>query len=128
MDVFVARQPIFNRKKKLYAYELLFRSGMSNSFPGLNGDIATSSLLSSSFFTVGIDKISGGRRSFINFTEDLLVRGAPTLFPSRKIIVEILETVRPSEEIVDACRDLQKKGYSLALDDFVVRTEVRTDH
>ena len=119
MDVFVARQPIFNRKKKLYAYELLFRSGMSNGFPGLNGDIATSSLLSSSFFTIGIDKISGGKKSFINFTEDLLIRGTPTLFPSNKIIVEILETVQPSQEIVDVCKDLKKKGYSLALDDFV---------
>ena len=119
MDVFVARQPIFNWKKKLYAYELLFRSGMSNGFPGLNGDIATSSLLSSSFFTIGIDKISGGKKSFINFTEDLLIRGTPTLFPSNKIIVEILETVQPSQEIVDVCKYLKKKGYSLALDDFV---------
>ncbi len=119
MDVFVARQPIFNKNKKLYAYELLFRSGMSNGFPGLDGNIATSSLLSSSFFTVGIEKISGGRKSFINFTEDLLLRGTPTLFPHNKIMVEILETVQPTEKIIEVCKDLCSKGYSLALDDFV---------
>jgi c-di-GMP-related signal transduction protein len=119
MDVFVARQPIFDRKKKLYAYELLFRSGMSNGFPGLDGNIATSSLLSSSFFTVGIEKISGGRKSFINFTEDLLIRGTPTLFSHKKIIVEVLETVQPTETIIGVCKDLCNKGYSLALDDFV---------
>ena len=119
MDVFVARQPIFNKNRKLYAYELLFRSGMSNAFPGLDGNIATSSLLSSSFFTVGIEKISGGRKSFINFTEELLIRGTPTLFPHNKIIVEILETVQPTEKIIEVCKGLLSKGYSLALDDFV---------
>jgi c-di-GMP-related signal transduction protein len=106
MDVFVARQPIFNKNRKLYAYELLFRSGMSNGFPGLDGNIATSSLLSSSFFTVGIEKISGGRKSFINFTEELLIRGTPTLFPHNKIIVEILETVQPTEQIIEVCKGL----------------------
>ena len=55
MDAFVARQPIFHKNKKLYAYELLFRTGMSNAFPGVDGETATSSLLSSSFFTVGIE-------------------------------------------------------------------------
>jgi c-di-GMP-related signal transduction protein len=119
MDVFVARQPIFNRQKRIFAYELLFRSGMTNGFPGLDGNIATSSLLSTSFFTVGIEKITGGKRSFINFTEDLLLRGTPALFPHNKIVVEILETVQPTEEIIGVCKGLRNKGYDLALDDFV---------
>jgi c-di-GMP-related signal transduction protein len=119
MDVFVARQPIFNRNKKLFAYELLFRSGMTNGFPGLDGSIATTSLLSTSFFTVGIERIAGRRKSFINFTEELLIRGTPTLFPNNRIMVEILETVRPTEEIIEICKGLRNKGYGLVLDDFV---------
>jgi c-di-GMP-related signal transduction protein len=119
MDFFVARQPIFNRQKKIFAYELLFRSDMSNSFPGLDGNFATSNLLSSSFFTVGIDKIAGRKKAFVNFTEDLLLRDIPTLFPSDTITVEILETVEPSEEIVEKCQSLRSQGYELALDDFV---------
>jgi EAL and modified HD-GYP domain-containing signal transduction protein len=118
MDVFVARQPIFNRKKKLFGYELLFRSGMNNAFPELDGDVATSNLLSSSFFSVGIDRIAGGRKSFINFTEALLLRGTPALFPQEMIMVEILEDIKPSPEIIRACRLLKSQGYTLALDDF----------
>ncbi len=118
MDVFVARQPIFTRTKKLFGYELLFRTGMNNAFPDLDGDVATSNLLSSSFFSVGIDRIAGGRKSFINFTEALLLRGTPSLFPQNMIMVEILEDIRPSAEIVGACRLLKKQGYTLALDDF----------
>lgn len=119
MDVFVARQPIFQVNKKLFAYELLFRTGMSNAFPGIDGGTATSSLLSSSFFTVGIERISGGKLVFINFTEELLLRGTPMLFPQNQVVVEILENVHPTSEVIGACQALHQKGYILALDDFV---------
>ncbi|MGL1932336.1 MAG: EAL domain-containing protein [Desulfotalea sp.] len=119
MDVFVARQPIFDKKKKIYAYELLFRNSDTNGFPDIDGDTATTSLLSSSFFTVGIDKIGAGKLVFINFTEDLLLKGTPSLFPQDKLVVEILEDVMPTKAIVDCCKELKKKGYILALDDFV---------
>jgi len=119
MDVFVARQPIFDRERKIYAYELLFRSGESNGFPDIDGETATTSLLSSSFFTVGIEKIGAGKLVFINFTEELLLNDTPHLFPPDKMVVEILEDVSPGSEIVAACQSLKDKGYSLALDDFV---------
>jgi len=119
MDVFVARQPIFDRLRHVYAYELLFRSGMSNAFPGVDGDEATSSLLSSSFFTVGIEQIASGHKAFINFTEDMLVQGVPAMFPRDCVVVEVLEDVHPTEDVLSACRELVRKGYLLALDDFV---------
>jgi EAL and modified HD-GYP domain-containing signal transduction protein len=119
MDVFVARQPIFDRNKKIYAYELLFRSGASNCFPDIDGETATTSLLSSSFFTVGIDRIVSGKIAFINFTEDLIAKGTPHLFASGKMMVEILENVAPTPEIIASCNQLKDKGYELALDDFV---------
>lgn len=125
MDVFVARQPIFDSRKKLFAYELLFRTGMANAFPDLDGETATSSLLSSSFFTVGIEQISGGHRSFINFTEDLLLKGTPSMLPAGNVVVEVLENVNPTEEVREACRELVAKGYDLALDDFVFTEEWR---
>lgn len=119
MNVFVARQPIFDRQKKLYAYELLFRTGTTNGFPDIDGTTATTSLLSSTFFTVGIDKITAGRLAFINFTEDLIAKGVPHLFPADKLMVEILEDVEPGSAVVEACRQLKAQDYNLALDDFV---------
>lgn len=119
MDVFVARQPIFNQQRKIYAYELLFRTGMSNAFPGVDGEVATSSLLSSSFFTVGIERIASGHLAFINFTEEMLVQGVPSMFPKDCVVVEVLEDVQPTDVVVESCRKLVEKGYILALDDFV---------
>ena len=61
-DVYVARQPIFDRNKNIYAYELLFRDGTVNRASHMDGDEATTSLLSSTFFTIGMNTLSGGRK------------------------------------------------------------------
>ena len=118
MEVYVARQPIFNKERNIYGYELLFRGGMTNFFPDIDRDTATSKLLSSSFFTIGIEKITGARLAFVNFTEDLLLHKVPLMFPHEKVVVEILEDVEPKEDVISACREISKKGYGIAMDDF----------
>lgn len=125
MKVYVARQPVFKKNKKLYGYELLFRGGMSNSFPDIDGDTATSKLLSNSFFNIGIDQLTGGKMAFINFTQELLVRKIPMMFPIENMMVEILEDVNPNKELVNACLDIFRAGYAIALDDFVFKDELK---
>jgi EAL and modified HD-GYP domain-containing signal transduction protein len=60
-DVFVARQPIFDKNKHIYAYELLFRNGTANHVPDIDGDEATTTLLANTFFTIGMDTLAGGK-------------------------------------------------------------------
>ncbi|MCP3952147.1 MAG: HDOD domain-containing protein [Desulfobacterales bacterium] len=124
MDVYVARQPIFDRKKNIAAYELLFRDSMSNAFPDIDGDVATSKLLTRSFFNIGIDQLTGGKKAFINFTEDLLLKQVPTMFPAEEVVVEVLEDVTAADEVVRACEQITQKGYVLALDDFIYRDDL----
>jgi EAL and modified HD-GYP domain-containing signal transduction protein len=125
MEVYVARQPIFNKNKKLYGYELLFRDGLSNAFPDIDGDTATSKLLSNSFFSIGMNQLTSGKTAFINFPQSLLLNKVPMMFPSEKMTVEILENVDPNEQVISACTDIAKAGYSLALDDFVFKNELQ---
>ena len=66
MDVYVARQPIFDTQKNVYAYELLFRSSQQNAYSGLDGDQATSHVISSSFLAIGIREIASEKPVFIN--------------------------------------------------------------
>ncbi|MEA4900416.1 EAL and HDOD domain-containing protein [Desulfitobacterium sp.] len=120
MNVFVARQPILDRKGMLVGYELLFREGLDNYFQTLNGDQATGRLISSSFFSMGIEQFTGGKKAFINFTDNLLKCDIATILPQDSVIIEILETVEPDPEIIEACKNLKKAGYQLALDDFVL--------
>ncbi|MBP2239463.1 EAL and modified HD-GYP domain-containing signal transduction protein [Cytobacillus eiseniae] len=121
MEVFVARQPIFNIKEEVFGYELLYRSNQrENAFPDVDGDQATTELIINSFLNIGIDKLSSGKPCFINFTENLLSLRLPTYFRPREIIVEILETVAPSPKLIEICMDLKDQGYRIALDDFVL--------
>ena len=119
MDAFVARQPILDRQKKIFAYELLFRSGTDNFYQSVDGESATAQVVANSFWVIGLDALTGGKMGFINFTEQSLKDQTPTLIPNDKIAVEILETVEPEEEVIAACRNLKEAGYLLALDDFV---------
>jgi EAL and modified HD-GYP domain-containing signal transduction protein len=123
MDLFVARQPIFDRERALFAYELLFRSGPENAFPHGDGDHASSSVIGHGLLSFGLDALVGDRRAFVNVTRNVLLRGLWSLFPRERVVVELLEDVPPDPEVVEACRALKQAGYLLALDDFVQRPD-----
>ena len=123
MKVYTARQAIYNRKQNVVAYELLFRDGPNNAFPSVETNSATSKLLLDSHFNQGLDKITSGKPALINYPEQALLDGVPTLLPPNKAMVEILECVPPTPEIYEACRTLFHKGYKLVLDDFKYKEE-----
>lgn len=126
MDVFVARQPIFDSKKRVTAYELLFRSSLENLYTlSQEGDQATNKLIVDSFLVIGLDNLTGGKRAFINFTKNLLLKGAPTIIPKDLVAVEVLETVYPDDLVIMACKELKQQGYVIVLDDFVFHEDYR---
>jgi EAL and modified HD-GYP domain-containing signal transduction protein len=118
-EIFVARQPIFDSAKRVFAYELLFRSRDTDRAEVTDGNKATARVIDTAFLSIGIEQVAGTRPAFINFTKDLILDESARLLPSDKTIVEILEDVEPSEEIVDAIRLIKGEGYRFALDDFV---------
>ncbi len=119
MDVFVARQPILDRQLKTFGYELLFRNSLDNLFPEIDGDTASSTVLSNSFLCMGIEKLTGGKKAFINFTRNLLLKQVPCLFSPKILLSELLETLEPDEELIAAIAQMSKKGCHFALDDFI---------
>jgi c-di-GMP-related signal transduction protein len=125
MDAHVARQPIFDRRKKISGYELLFRDQSAKYDPSVDGDVATSTVLSNSYFSIGMDSLVGDKKSFINFTESLLVQKYPLLLPNDTTVIEILENVNPTAELVAACDEMARKGYSFALDDFTYAPDLQ---
>ncbi|HPT86610.1 MAG TPA: HDOD domain-containing protein [Bacillota bacterium] len=124
MEVFVARQPIFTKNKSVFAYELLYRSGKQNFYDHNDGDRATSDVITNSFSVIGIDTLTGGKRAFINFTQNLLKKEMATVIPPNLVVIELLEDIVPDDEILTACRKLKQLGYTLALDDFVAFNQI----
>ncbi len=119
MVLYIARQPIFDRQINIYGYELLYRKNERNLFPDTDADEASSNVIINAFHVLGIDRLIGGHRAFINFTGNLLLQGVATLLPKEGLVVEILEDIQPTPAILDACHELKRQGYMLALDDFV---------
>lgn len=119
METFIARQPIFDKNEKVYAYELLFRSSLENVFRHDNIDQASSKVIVDSSFAIGLETLTNGKKAFINVTQDVLVKQYITLLPKELTVTELLETVKPDPEVVAACKELKEAGYLLALDDFI---------
>lgn len=119
MYFYAARQPILDRNKELYAYELLFRDGLENAFPDVDGDEATSRMVEGSQFSFGLDDFLGDKPGFINFTLDTLQKKYPSMLPKEQVVIEILETVQPGKRLLAECQQLKEQGYVLALDDYI---------
>ena len=117
MYSYIARQPILNIEEETVAFELLFRDGESNHFPGIDPDKATSKIIVDNQLTLGIDEVTGSLPAYINFHADSLIHHFPEFLDPKKIVIEILEDVPISDELLNACKRLKKKGYTLALDD-----------
>ena len=120
-EAFIGRQAILDQKKNVYAYEILFRSGLKNAFdPSLDGNVATQSVMVNTMLDFGMKKLVSDKKAFINFTEKNLLNRAPQLLPADSIVVEILETVQPTPAILEVVQELKDEGYKIALDDFVL--------
>ncbi|MCK4691244.1 MAG: hypothetical protein KAT20_05530, partial [Desulfuromonadales bacterium] len=106
MEHFIARQPILDLKGKVYAYELLFRSGLHNYFDADDQDQAAASVIANSSLLFELNEMSGGKKIFINCTRKVLVEDFMTVLPRQQAVVEVLEHVEPDAEVIEACRRL----------------------
>ncbi|PRR82301.1 EAL and HDOD domain-containing protein [Clostridium vincentii] len=120
MDIFLARQAIYNTENEVVAYELLFRNSNSNSFAGdVNEEKATIKLISNCA-TIGLSNLTNGKRAFINFPKGVLLKDIICLLEREEIVVEILENVNPTYEILTYLMELKNRKYIIALDDVVI--------
>lgn len=118
MYSYVARQPIFNRQQKTAGYELLFRDGESNAFPDIEENNATCRLLVENFLSGHSSLAALGQRCFINFPQKSLLRLQPLMLPKKQVVIEVLESCEPNDQLLEAIRQLSQQGYLIALDDF----------
>jgi EAL and modified HD-GYP domain-containing signal transduction protein len=114
----VARHPIFTADMQVWGYELLFRHEEDmQSAVFTDGDQATSQIIADGF-SLAASGLRKGSKALINFPRNVLVGDAPYVLPPERCVVEILESVRPEPEVIQACHELKKRGYVLALDDY----------
>lgn len=114
----LARQPIFNRKMQVVAYELLYRSSDMNKATFNDGDRASSQVILNTYGNLSMAAVVGPHQAYINFSRALL--RTPPPFDRRQLVIEVLENQEVDADMLDSLKNLKKQGYTIALDDFVL--------
>ncbi|WEJ62448.1 EAL and HDOD domain-containing protein [Thiomicrorhabdus lithotrophica] len=119
-DFFVGRQPIVDRDENIYGYELLFRGGLNSSVAEFDSDSqATATVICNSMMEMDIKELVGKSKAFINFPEEFFYEMRDPCFHPRQVVIEVLETVEPNQQVIESLQYLKDQGYILALDDFI---------
>lgn len=118
-EFFLARQPILNNKENLVAYELLFRHAQTDKTANVVDDLSATASVIAHASELGIVNVIGGLPGFVNVDAEVLMRDIIGFLPSDKVVLEILETVEVTPELLARVAELTELGYTFALDDVI---------
>jgi len=120
-DIFVGRQAIVDRHERVVAYELLYRSSSSAQFADFEEiEQAAVRVIVNTFASLGMEAVLGQAQGFFNVTARVFRSELVEAMPRERVLIEVLELVEPTPEIVARCRELSSAGFKIALDDWVV--------
>ncbi len=116
-QLFLGRQPILDRSEKIIGFELLFRSADCLSANVTDYFQASSSVIFTTISDFGIEEVLGPHKGFFNVDAGVLMSEMLELLPRGQVVIELLENIEITPEIIERCGELKRKGFSLALDD-----------
>jgi c-di-GMP-related signal transduction protein len=117
VELYLARQPVFDRDDRLFAYELLYRSSAENRYDGADESAATLQVLSS-FLAFSLGEVAAGKPCLVNLGKQMLTDDWTSVLNPQSFIIEVLESVPRDREVYDACEAIRRRGFRIALDDF----------
>jgi EAL and modified HD-GYP domain-containing signal transduction protein len=119
---YLARQPILNRSQRLVAYELLFRHADADSARITDDASATASVIAHAS-ELGMEQVVGDQMAFVNVDQVGLMSDFISFLPNDKVILEILDTVHATPDVLARVRQLKDQGFRFALDDVIRHSE-----
>jgi len=118
-EFYLARQPILGRDQKLVAFELLFRAAPEHEDAQLTDYAAATAAVISHASQLGMYQVVGEQVAFVNVDDVVLMSDFVRFLPPDKVILEILETVLPTPQLLGRIRELKELGFKFALDDVI---------
>ena len=118
-NVYVARQPIVDATKELVGFELLFRSAEEDAANLGDTVYATSTVVANVFAEIGLAQVIGNVDGYLNVDYEFLFSDLIEALPPNRIVLELTEEYLQDDTIVERCGVLRKRGYRIALSDFV---------
>ena len=118
-NAFIGRQPIVNRQQQIIGYELLFRMNKSSVTAEFSSDLqAGTNVLVNTLSNMGTDWLVGSKLAFLNVESPMLESNFLELLHPQRVVLEILESVQATTEVIQRARELRAQGFGIALDDF----------
>lgn len=122
-EIFIGRQPIYDRDLVVRAYELLYRANAGNSAEVVDDDLATSQVIMHSLVEFGMDKLVGDNLAFVNLPKHFIVGNYPIPLSKSQSVLEVLENIAVDDQVIDSVKKLVAEGFTIALDDFRYQEE-----
>ncbi|GHV11693.1 cyclic diguanylate phosphodiesterase [Fibrobacterales bacterium] len=119
--IFIARQPILSRDRKLVAYELLFRKKAGDLTSGTitNDTSTTAKVLDNALNSIGIQNLVGSKFAFLNCGYEMLSHDILSLLDKNIFVLEIIENANIDANLTQNIQTLNNKGFKIAVDDFI---------
>ena len=126
-EIFVGRQPIYNRELEVYAYELMSRASHSDDSVATiaDADKATSQVIINAFLEIGIDKLVNKHIAFIKLAERFLRDDEELPLPADRVILKIPGYIKVDDAVIEGAKRLTAKGFKLAIDNYLIHTSLQ---
>lgn len=120
-DFFLGRQPILDRNQALFGYEMLFRNAASGPAV-IDTDISATASVIAHAAQLGLEKVIGDALGFINVDDSVLMSDIFVFLPRERMVLEIVETMKVSDPVLERIAELKGHGFRFALDDVTSAT------
>jgi EAL and modified HD-GYP domain-containing signal transduction protein len=106
-DIYVVRQPIFDRSNKTVGFELRFREDEGDGDP-----------FARAYLSGAIDTMRQGLPAYVRASRRQLLEGIFAITDPRTLVLLVPREVAPEEDVLDAIGTLAKSGMMIGIDDF----------
>ena len=113
----VGRQPILDRRRHVFGYELVFRPSDELDAAEATTDDATAHVIADGMLSFGLDKLTHGRRAFIELSPSFLRHDVVKVLPT-SVVLQVPCDAPLDEATVEACQRWKREGYAIALSRF----------
>jgi len=117
-NILLARQPIYSEDLSLHGFELLFRSQHNLNALDVGEDAATFEVLVNYCTSISKEIDNTKYPLFVNVSETFLLSDALLPMEQSRVVLELLERITVTDELVEAVARLHRAGYRFALDDY----------
>lgn len=125
LHAYVARQAIFDRRLDVVGYELLYRDSEENRARFSDVTQASAQTMLNAFVEIGLDTLVGKVPAYVNMAADFLLGNYPIPLPPERTVIEVLEDIPVTPELIESLKQLRAQGFKIALDDFILTEETR---